>query len=216
MTITEPLAEKKRGHARDAERTRAGILAAAVHEFAAHGFSGASVNEVASRANINKRMIYHYFGNKEGLYLAVLEEIYDGIRSAERDLELSHLAPEAAVRRLVLFTFDYFVEHPEFLSLLNTENMLKARHLQQSATVRSMHSPFVNMLERILERGTKDGTFRNNVDPVQLYISVAALGFFYLSNRYTLSTIFARDLSADSALAERREHCAEVILGYLR
>lgn len=201
---------------RDAERTRASILAAATVEFTSHGFSGASVNEVAARAQINKRMLYHYFGNKEGLYLAVLEEAYAGIRSAENNLRLTHLEPTEAMRRLVLFTWDYFVAHPEFLSLLNTENMHKAQHLQKSERVREMHSPLVGMIAAILERGAAEGIFRRDVDPVQIYISIAALGFFYLSNRHTLSTIFARDLNAPEALDARREHIADVILSYLR
>ncbi len=201
---------------RDAERTRAAILAAAMVEFTSHGFSGASVNEVAARAQINKRMLYHYFGNKEGLYLAVLEEAYAGIRSAENKLRLTHLPPVEAMRSLVLFTWDYFVAHPEFLSLLNTENMHKAQHLQKSERVREMHSPLVGMIAAILKRGADEGIFRKDVDPVQIYISIAALGFFYLSNRHTLSTIFARDLNAPAALDARREHIADVILSYLR
>jgi len=207
---------ERRPQTRDAERTRAAILAAATQEFTQHGLSGASVNEVAARARINKRMIYHYYGNKEGLYLAVLEAAYAGIRSAESELRLSHLEPREAVRRLVVFTFDYFVANPEFLSLLNTENMHEARHLRMSARIRDMHSPLVGTLATILERGARENVFRADVDPVQLYISIAGLSFFYLSNKHTLSTIFGRDLADPGALAARREHAAEVILGYLR
>lgn len=202
--------------ARDAARTRAAILEAATAEFALHGFEGASVNEVAARAAINKRMLYHYFGNKESLFLAVLENTYARIRSAEKELRLTHLEPPEAVRRLVLFTWDYFVAHPEFLSLLNTENMHRARHLRRSQNVREMHSPLAGTLATLLERGAASGAFRPGVDPVQLYVSIAGLGFFYLSNRHTLSTIFDRDLGSEAALAARREHVADVIMGYLR
>ena len=216
MDATPTTAARRRGPQRDAERSRAAILDAATTEFTKHGLTGASVNEVAARAGINKRMIYHYYGNKEGLYLAVLEAAYDGIRSAERELDLGHLEPPEALRRLVIFTFDYFVEHPEFLSLLNTENMHKARHLRMSERVREMHSPLVGMLAEILERGAREKIFRSGVDPVQLYISIAGLGFFYMSNRHTLSTIFGRDLAAPEALEARRQHAADVILSYLR
>ncbi|MEM9224588.1 MAG: TetR/AcrR family transcriptional regulator [Pseudomonadota bacterium] len=216
MDASTPQEAKKRPATRDAERTRGAILSAATVEFTAQGFSGGSVNEVAARAGVNKRMIYHYFGNKEGLYLAVLEATYAGIRSAEYELDLSDLEPREAMRRLVTFTFDYFIEHPEFLSLLNTENMHKAQHLKKSEKIRQMHSPLVGMIEEILQRGERDGAFRSGVDPVQLYISIAALGFFYLSNQHTLSTIFGRDLAAPPALTDRREHTADVILGYLR
>ncbi|WP_245944025.1 TetR/AcrR family transcriptional regulator [Acuticoccus kandeliae] len=201
---------------RDAERSRAAILAAATAEFTAHGFGGASVNEVAARAGINKRMIYHYYGNKEGLFLAVLEETYARIRTAENELRLAHLEPPEAVRRLVVFTFDYFVKNPEFLSLLNTENMHQARHLKRSERIREMHSPLVGTLAELLKRGAETGAFRTDVDPIQLYISIAALGFFYISNNPTLSTIFGRDLAAPEALDVRREHVATVIMDYLR
>ncbi|MCF3936132.1 TetR family transcriptional regulator [Acuticoccus sp. M5D2P5] len=207
---------KSRPAQRDAERSRAAILAAATAEFTAHGFGGASVNEVAARAAINKRMIYHYYGNKEGLFLAVLEETYARIRSAESELCLAHLAPPEAVRRLVLFTFDYFVKNPEFLTLLNTENMLHARHLKRSEQIQEMHSPLVGTLAELLKRGAADGVFREDVDPVQLYISIAALGFFYMANNPTLSTIFGRNLATPEALETRREHIASVIMDYLR
>lgn len=201
---------------RDPERTRRAILDAAAAEFSARGFGGASVNAVAERAGINKRMLYHYFGNKEDLFLVVLEEAYADIRNSERRLSLTDLEPGEAMRRLVLFTWRYYLENPSFISLLNTENLHKARHLKRSENIRALHSPLVDTLEELLRRGARDGVFRPGVDPVQLYVSIAALGFFYLSNAYTLSTIFGRDLTVDTALADRGEHIVEVILGYLR
>jgi len=200
---------------RDPERTRLAILDAATAEFVAHGFAGASVNEIAARAKVNKRMLYHYYGKKDDLYLAVLERSYKGIRTAERELRLTDLPPREAIERLVMFTWDYFLEHPEFLSLLNTENMLRGRYLRQSTQIRDLHSPLITMMRDVLERGAAEGTFRKGVDPVQLYVSIASLGFFYLSNRYTLSTIFERDLLDPAQLAERGRHIVEVILGYL-
>ena len=201
---------------RDPERARLAILDAATTEFADHGFSGARVDRMALAAGLNKAMLYHYFGDKEALYLAVLERAYSDIREAEGRLELSDAAPVEAVRGLVEFTWDYFVEHPEFLSLLNTENLMRASYVKRSKTVAELQSPLVETLGAILVRGERAGVFRSRVDPVQLYWSIAGLGYFYLSNRHTLSVSFDRDLSESVALGERRAHIVDVILGYLR
>ena len=161
-------------------------------------------------------MLYHYFGNKEDLYLAVLEASYARIRSAERTLELAHLPPREAVERLVRFTWGHFIEHPEFMALLNIENMQRARHLRRSERVREMHSPLVGLLRGVLKRGEAEGAFRGDVDAVELYVSIAALCYFYLSNRHTLGVIFDRDLSDAAAMARRADHVVEVVMGYLR
>ena len=197
---------------RDADRTRAAILAAATAEFAAHGLSGARVDRIAHRSKSNKRMLYYYFGGKEALYLAVLESAYEHIRGEEQKLKLRDLSPEDGMRELCAFTWRYFVAHPEFLSLLNTENLHRARYLRRSTKVRALHSPLVAMLSELLERGCREGVFRRGVDPVQLYISIAALGYFYLGNGHTLSTIFGRNLLAPRARAERAAHVAELVL----
>jgi AcrR family transcriptional regulator len=201
---------------RDPERTSASILAAAVKEFTDKGYSGARIDAIAARAGANKRMIYHYFGDKEALYLAVLESGYAGIRSAEAGLHLADLPPKVAIEKLVDFTWRYFLDHPEFLSLLNTENLHRAKYLKRSARVSNLHSPLVAVISDILKRGVAQGEFRPGADPVHVYISIASLGFFYLSNRWTLSTIFRRDLSRPAELKARGEHIKEVILGYLR
>jgi len=201
---------------RDPQRTRQQILEAATAEFTAKGLSGTRINEVAERAGANKRMIYHYFGNKEALFLAVLESAYETIRGAEAELNLSHLEPLEAMRRMVAFTWEHFEKHPEFINLLNSENLHQARHLKRSTKIRELHSPLIDMLSDILRRGQRQGVFRKGVDPVQLYISIAALGFFYWSNRHTLSTIFGRDLMARPALDARCRHMLDVVLGYLR
>jgi AcrR family transcriptional regulator len=200
---------------RDPERTRAVILNAAVAEFTSKGLSGARIDRIAKRANVNKRMIYYYFGNKEGLYIAVLEETYTAIRTAEIGLNLVGRDPADGMRELVEFTWQYFINHPEFLSLLATENFNRARFLKNSRRIRELHSPLIGMITQLLERGARQGVFRSGVDPVQLYITIASLGFFYLSNRHTLSTIFGRDLNAREALAERGRHIVEVVLDYL-
>jgi AcrR family transcriptional regulator len=201
---------------RDPERTRATILSAATQEFTANGLTGARVDAIAKRAGVNKRMIYHYFGGKEGLYLAVLETTYEAIRVAEMDLHLTDRDPTDGMRELVLFTWRYFLAHPEFLSLLGTENLHKAAYLRRSKRIRELHSPLIGMISSLLERGEKARIFRAGVDPVELYVTIAALGFFYLSNRHTLSTIFARDLSAPKSIAARGEHIVDVVLNYLK
>ena len=202
--------------ARDPERTRAAILAAATAEFTAKGLTGARVDAIARSAGANKRMIYHYFGDKDGLYLAVLEATYAAIRTAELELHLGDRDPVEGMRELVRFTWAYFIAHPEFLSLLGTENLNKASYLKRSKRIRELHSPLVGMISGLLERGMRERVFRAGVDPVQLYVTIAALGFFYLSNRHTLSTIFGRDLSGPRSLAEREQHIVDVVLTYLQ
>jgi len=198
------------------EQTSAAILAAAVHEFAQKGYGGARIDAVAKRSGANKRMIYHYFGGKEALYLAALESVYAGIRTAEAELHLSERDPVDGMRELARFTWRYILRHPEFLSLLGTENLLKARNLKRSTKILGLHSPLVEMLSEVLSRGATQGLFRRGVDPVHLYITIAALGFFYLSNRHTLSTIFGRDLAAPKSLAAREQHIVDVVLNYLQ
>jgi AcrR family transcriptional regulator len=199
-------------NSRDPERTRQRILAAATEEFARFGLGGARVDRIAARAGANKRMLYYYFSDKDNLFLAALERSYSEIRAAERGLQLEHLAPHLALRRLVEFTWDYFLAHPEFLTLLNSENLHKGRHVRRSRSVPEMHTPLVETLRAVLRRGESAGVFRKGIDPVQLYISIAGEGYFYLSNRYTLSQIFARDLMTPRALAARARHNADMIL----
>lgn len=200
---------------RDADRSREAILVAARDEFAAHGLGGARVDRIAERAEVNKRLIYYYFENKETLFRAVLEEAYLHIREAERQLRLTDLAPAAAVRRLTEFTWDYYLDHPEFLTLLNSENLHRARHLQASDRVRALNSPLIETLGAILERGRVEGVFRGGIDPLQLYISIAGMAYFYLSNNHTLSAIFNRDLMTPKARARRLSHICDVILAYV-
>ncbi|HWV89673.1 MAG TPA: TetR/AcrR family transcriptional regulator [Burkholderiales bacterium] len=199
-------------NSRDPERTKARILAAATAEFARYGLGGARVDRIAARAGANKRMLYYYFRDKDNLFLAALEARYAHIRAAERALDLEHLEPREALRRLVEFTWGYFLDHPEFLTLLNSENLHKGRHVRRSRRVPQMHSTLVETLRGVLKRGERAGVFRTGVDPVQLYISIAGEGYFYLSNRYTLAQIFKRDLMSKRALAERARHNSDMIL----
>jgi AcrR family transcriptional regulator len=202
--------------ARDPQLTRARILAAAKAEFARAGLGGARVDRIAALAGANKRMLYYYFDSKDGLFRAVLEAAYEHIRESEKALHLDAIEPPEAIARLVAFTWNYYLEHPEFLSLLNSANLHRAEHLKTSTKVRRMHSPFVAMIGEILQRGNKAGVFRKGVDAVQLYISIAALAYFYLGNNYTLSAIFGRDLKARKARDERLAHMTELVLGYLQ
>jgi AcrR family transcriptional regulator len=200
---------------RNPQRTQRAILKAATVEFAHFGLGGARIDRIAEKSGSNKRLIYYYFGSKDALFRVVLENAYADIRSAEQALHLDALDPAEAVRQLIAFTWNYYLSHPEFLTLLNSENLHRAAHLKSLPHIRKMNSPLIAMLDVILERGRTERLFRRGVDAVQLYISIAALAYFYLSNNATLSTIFGRDLLAPKAKAERLSHMTELVLGYL-
>lgn len=205
-----------RARPRDAARTRAAILAAARAEFTAQGFEGARIDAIARRARTNKRMLYHYFGNKEALYKTVLVEAYRQIRQGERALELDQYEPVEAVSRLVRFTFRHFLESPWFIALLTNENLLQARYIRTLPEMHGLHSPLVEQLRKLITRGSAANVFRRDIDPIQLYISIAALGYFYVSNNATLSVIFDTDLSSESRIAAREAHAVEMVLDHLR
>lgn len=188
---------------RDADATKARILEAAKEEFAKLGLGGARVDEIADRAKANKRMIYHYFGSKEELFKIVLEEAYIDIRTAEQSLDLEHLPPREALSRLVTFTWRYYLENPEFIRLVNSENLHKARHIKESARLQEVSRRFTGMVHDILKRGEAEGVFRPGIDPVQLNITIAAIGYYYLTNRFTGSFLFEQDFMAPEALDAR-------------
>jgi AcrR family transcriptional regulator len=200
---------------RDADRSKKLILEVAGDEFAEHGLGGARMARIAERASLDKKLIFYYFGNKERLYTEVLEEAYAKIRSAESKLRLTELEPAAAVCRLTEFTWTYYVENPQFITFLNSENLHRARHIRTLPDIQRLNSPLVSMLAAILKRGEEDGTFKKDIDPVQLYISIASLSYFYLSNNYTLSAIFGRDLLTDEAQKDRLEHIKQIVLSYV-
>ena len=216
MSDSRSRAEPKAAPTRDPERTRQRILKAATDEFAAKGLEGARTDEIARRAGANKRMIYHYFSSKEGLFQAVLEKAYADIRGSEQRLRLTRRDPAEAMAQLVGFSFDWFHRHPEFHKLLNEENLYEGVHVESSAKARSLNMPLVDMIGELLEKGQETGQFRTGVYPVQLYISIAGISYFFFSNRFTLSAIFGRDLTSKTELATRRQHAVELILGYLR
>ena len=200
---------------RDPEQSRARILKAAREEFANKGLGGARVDQIAQSAGINKRMLYHYFGNKDALFGAVLEANYAHKRESERALALEQDEPREAIRKWVALTWNYYIENPEFLKLLNSANLHEARHVYASAEVKKMRAPFVKMMGAILDKGVRQGVFRAQVDPVQLYITIAGMSYFYLSNQHTLSAIFGRTLLSPRARKARLDHMTEVVLAYL-
>ncbi|QYU69961.1 TetR family transcriptional regulator [Leptolyngbya sp. 15MV] len=199
-----------------ASATRQRILDAALAEFAAHGLAGSRVDEIAARAGANKRMLYAHFGSKEELWLTVLERAYAAKRAEERAVAVEHLPPAEAMAKLVAFNLRYTARHPEFVALLNQENLHRAAYLKRSSDVPALYSPILDALRGVLARGEAAGDFRGNVDAMQLYITILALGHFYVANRHTLSTIFGATLDTEAAIAARERHIAEVVLGYLR
>jgi AcrR family transcriptional regulator len=201
---------------RNPELTKRDILVAAREEFCERGLDGARVDRIAERAAANKRLLYHYFGNKDALYSAVLHDAYREIRKGEHQLHLGDLPPIEAMQKLVEFTFNHFRDNPWFIRLLSTENILRAAYVKQMSDIQSLHSPIVGQIRQVLVAGQEKGLFRSGVDPVHLYISIAALSYFYFSNIHTLSVIFARRLDSPAEMAKRRAHAVEVILGFLR
>jgi len=214
--MPERRANGKKPQRRNPEATRQKLLTAARREFADAGLAGARVDEIAARAGVNKQLVYHYFGDKDSLYLAVLEWVYEEIRNQERKLNLEGLPPEQAIRELVGSSFDYLDAHHDFIVLLNDENRGGARHVRDSRRLEAMHSPLVSMVDKILKQGVREGAFRRGINPVHLYISIAGLSYFFFSNTPTLSAIFGTDLSSAAAKRARRKHVVDLVLQALR
>jgi AcrR family transcriptional regulator len=213
MTVAETFKESGRKlRVRDADDTKRRLLAAAKSEFARKGLGGARVDVIAEKAKANKRMLYHYFGNKDDLFQMVLEQAYLDIRSAEQKLQLDDLEPRKALETLVRFTWNYYLKNPEFITLVNSENLHRAEHLKKSEAVKVVSRRFVSMVNGILERGVKTGVFRKGVDPVQLNITIAAIGYYYITNRFTGSIVFERDFMDPSALEERLKFNIDTIM----
>lgn len=200
----------------DAESTRRNILDVANEEFASKGFSGARIDEIAARTNTSKRMIYYYFQDKEGLFVAVLEEAYRRIRGIENALDLDHLEPEAALTALVESTFDYQSGNPDFVRLVMVENIHHGAHLRQSRAINDLNVTVIDAIRRLYQRGVAAGVFRKGLDPVDIHMSISALCFFNVSNRATFSLIFERDMGSPKALAKRRAIVVDTILRYVK
>jgi AcrR family transcriptional regulator len=204
-----------RGRKRNPARTRETILKAAVAEFCSNGFTGARVENISAKSGANMRLLYHYFGDKEGLYTAVLDRVYTEVRAEERRLDLGSVDPVEGMQRLIDFTFSFFARHRDYISLLNNENLLRGRFVKRSRAVRPLTLPLLATITDLLQRGNKAGAFRGDVDPMQLHISITALSYFHVSNRYTLSAMFGRDLGADSFMNQRRAHAQSLIMNWL-
>lgn len=200
----------------DPEKTKSDIIAVATAEFAAKGLSGARIDEIAERTRTSKRMIYYYFENKEGLYLAVLEDAYRRIRQIEAELDLDHLPPLEALAQLVGFTFDYQTGNPDFIRLVMIENIHQAAHIARSKVIQNLNSTVIDTLRRICARGEAQGVFRAELDPVDLHMSISALCNFNIANRATFSTIFKADMASAPALAARRAQLVDLMVRYVR
>ena len=200
----------------DPERTRSDILDVATREFAEKGLAGARIDVIAEAMRTSKRMIYYYFGSKEGLYVAVLEEAYRRMREIEAGLHLDDLPPEDALRKLVGFTVDYQRAHPDFIRLVMTENIHRGEYLRRSASIQRLNVPAIEGLRRVYERGVAEGRFRVGIDAVDLHMSISALSVFNVANRHTFALIFQRDLESPSAQIARRDSIVEMVVRFVR
>ena len=206
----------QRQRVNDPEGTKRNIVDVATREFAQKGYGGARVDAIAQRTRTSKRMIYYYFGGKEGLYLAVLEEAYSSIRRTEATLDLERLPPEKALGTLVAFTFDYQNAHPEFVRLVMNENILDGRYLARSKVIRRLNTTVIDALRTLLRRGVRAGVFRRDLDALEVHMTISALCVFNVANRATFSTIFKRDMASPRALAARRTQVVDIVLSYVK
>jgi AcrR family transcriptional regulator len=213
--VPAPQAMERGSRSNDPEGVKCNILEVATAEFAANGFSGARVNEIASLTRTSKRMIYYYFKSKKGLYLAVLENAYRNIREVEANLALDSLDPEMAMKALVGYTFDYQNAHPEFVRLVMIENIHEAVHLRNSKAIQGLNVRIIDTLKRIIARGQRTGSFRKGLDPIDLHLTISALAFFNVSNKATFSAIFDFDMASMKALAIRRAQVVDVVMRYV-
>jgi len=200
---------------RNPDATRQRILSAAVKEFAAEGYGGARVDSICKRARANPRMIYHYFGDKDGLYVTVLEHVLSELRREELKLEVDHVAPLAGMLQLFNFVHAHFGAHPELISLLSGENVLRARFLRRSVKAPIVASPLIELIALLLERGAKEGDFRSGIDPLQLYVMMVALSYFHRSNAHTLSVLFRTDLLDAAWQAEQKRNADQMLMRFL-
>jgi AcrR family transcriptional regulator len=200
---------------RDAERTRNEILEVATREFAEHGLAGARVDEIAARTRTTKRMIYYYFGGKEQLYIEVLEAAYARIRSVERKVDVEHLDPREAIRRLAELTFDHHDAHPEFIRLVSIENIHHAEHMRKSKRLANLNHPAIALIERILDRGRAERVFRRDVDPIDVHMMISSFCVFRVANRHTFRTLFDRDLTDPDRRDHYRRMLGDMVVDYL-
>jgi AcrR family transcriptional regulator len=215
---TPPVTPPRRpaGGKRNADRTRGAILRAAIAEFAAHGYSGARVDAICRAARANPRMLYHHFGDKAGLYVAVLEDVIGDLRREELKLEVDHVDPLEGMMQLFAFIYGHFGTHPELIYLLSGENLLRARFLRRSTDTPVVASPLIRLIDRLLRRGERQKMIRRGIDPLHLYVMMVALSYFHRSNAYTLTAIFQTDLLTAQWQDQHREQAADMLDRYLR
>src|SRR4051794_41784341 len=200
---------------RDRDRTRAEILAVATREFSEHGYSGARVDEIAERTRTTKRMLYYYFESKEGLYAEVLKTAYAEIRGKEQAIDVEHLDPVAAIRRVAELTFDHHEAHPDFIRLVAIENIHRAEHLAELPDLADLGSPAIELIDEILKRGRADGTFTRKVDALDVHMMISAFCVFRIANRHTFQTLFGRDLLDKGRRKTYRRMIGDLVVGYL-
>ena len=200
----------------DPARTMAGILEVAMAEFSEKGLSGARIDAIAAATKTSKRMIYYYFGSKEGLYLAVLEESYRSVRATEGELHLEDLPPEDALRRLVGFTFDHHHGNEPYIRLVMSENMQRGQYMAQSKNIQKLNVPAIEAIEKLYQRGVAQGIFRAGLDAVDIHASISALSFFNVSNQHTFGRIFKIDMQSPKAMTARRDNIIEMVVRFVR
>jgi TetR/AcrR family transcriptional regulator len=198
----------------NSDRTRRLILKHAMTEFATKGYDGARVDSIARRFGLSKNMLYHYFGSKEGLFIAVLEDAYEAFRARQQDIEIDSTDPIKAMRRLIVHTFFALVENENFIALLNSENFHKGRHIRRSRLIRSLYNPLIDKIREILRDGAAQGVFKNNIDPIHLYVSFSALAYHYLSNRHTLNAALGIDFTTPRRRAAWLAYITELIMNH--
>jgi AcrR family transcriptional regulator len=201
---------------RNPAASRLRILDAATRHFGELGFDAARVDEIARAARINKQLLYHYFGNKDALFTEVLERAYQHLREQESALDLDGLPADEAILALVNFTWQYYLAHPDFIRLLNSENQMQARHLKASRRILTINSHHLKLYRALIQRGQREKTVRGDLDPLQLSTNIASLGFFYLINRHTMSTVFKSELSSQRMLRKRLVVMRDVIERWIR
>jgi TetR/AcrR family transcriptional regulator len=218
MILKEPVQRERRrgpGSRESSRKTREMILDGALIEFAEKGFDGARIDEIALRAGVNKNLLYHHYGSKDGLFAALLERTYETIRLRQNDLQLRDMDPAEGMRKLVVFTGRIWVQFPQFLRLLQSENLNGGRHVRASAVIPQMYNPLLETINELLARGTRSGIFRKNVDPIDLYISISALSAHYISNHHTFEALFKQRLMSPQRVRQRLQHAADMVLSYL-
>ena len=200
----------------DPEETKRNILDVATQEFSAMGLSGARVDAIAERTNTTKRMLYYYFGSKEGLYEAVLDKVYGDIRTLEQDLNIGELDPAEGLSKLVEFTFDYHDRHRDFVRLVNIENIHSAKYIEQLKTFKNRNASVVRTIEDLLQRGVAAGQFRSDIDAIDLHLMISSLCFHRVANRHTFGAAFGRDPSHPRLRARHRAMIVDAILRFVK